>query len=211
MRCWEWPRAFGKTAIEGQQSLILDHFPKIKGVFPSGGGTPKPKTSFLFGVGEGGEGGVIHSPSLSSLSSLPALANSLKADEDRKSDHTTLVQVKEEEDEVVTHTPTTETNLRQGDLGIEVDSLSEIQACVAPAEIWLRDAVPRVRLPAGDEQRGLAHDAEVRHSGARSHGFARPVLLDPGELCDSCEQDTPLVERAHLECRAGQRFGMWKA
>ena len=54
---------------------------------------------------------------------MPAdLANSLKADEDRKSDHTTLVQVKEEE-EVVTHT---ETNLRQGDLGVEMDSLSEI-------------------------------------------------------------------------------------
>ena len=40
--------------------------------------------------------------------------------------------------------------------------------------------VPRVRLPAGDEQRGLARDAEVRHSGARSHrlravaGAARP-------------------------------------
>ena len=40
--------------------------------------------------------------------------------------------------------------------------------------------VPRVRLPAGDEQRGLARDAEVRNSGARSHriravaGAARP-------------------------------------
>ena len=32
--------------------------------------------------------------------------------------------------------------------------------------------VPRVRLPAGDEQRGLARDAEVRHSGARSHRFS---------------------------------------
>ena len=51
---------------------------------------------------------------------LADLANSLKADDDRKSDHTTLVQVKEEE--VVTHTATTETNLRQGDLGVEVDS-----------------------------------------------------------------------------------------
>ena len=45
-----------------------------------------------------------------------ALADSLKADEeDRKSGHTTPVQVKEEEEEeeVVTHT-TTETNLRHG-------------------------------------------------------------------------------------------------
>ena len=42
--------------------------------------------------------------------------------------------------------------------------------------------VPRVRLPAGDEQRGLARDAEVRHSGA-----PWPVLLDPGEPCDICQ------------------------
>ena len=40
--------------------------------------------------------------------------------------------------------------------------------------------VPRVRLPAGDEQRGLARDAEVRLCGARPHrlravaGAARP-------------------------------------
>ena len=54
----------------------------------------------------------------------------------------------------------------------------EIQTRVVPAELWLRDdleniyaalPVPRVRLPAGDEQRGLARDAEFRHSGARSH------------------------------------------
>ena len=69
---------------------------------------------------------------------MPAdLANSLKADEDRKSDHTTLVQVKEEK--VVTHAATTETKLQWSDLGVGVDSLSEIQTCVAPAEIWLRD------------------------------------------------------------------------
>ena len=44
-------------------------------------------------------------------------------------------------------------------------------------------------------------------------GFAPwPVLLDPDEPCDICQQDTPpLVERARLQCRAGQRFGMWKA
>ena len=51
----------------------------------------------------------------------------------------------------------------------------EIQTSVALAEILaqrrpggLRAAlpVPLVRLPAGDEQRGLARDAEVRHSGA---------------------------------------------
>ena len=50
-----------------------------------------------------------------------AVANYLKADEDRKSDHTTLVQVKEEE--AVSHTATIETNLWQGDLCVEVDSL----------------------------------------------------------------------------------------
>ena len=37
---------------------------------------------------------------------------------------------------------------------------------------WRRSTrCSRVRLPAGDEQRGLARDAEVRHSGARSHRF----------------------------------------
>ena len=55
----------------------------------------------------------------------------------------------------------------------------EIQTRVAPAELWLRDDLENicallfrflgVRLPAGDEQRGLARDTEVRHSGARSH------------------------------------------
>ena len=38
-----------------------------------------------------------------------------------------------------------------------------------PEEHLPAPPVPRVRLPAGDEQRGLARDAEVRHSGARSH------------------------------------------
>ena len=42
-----------------------------------------------------------------------ALANSLRADEDRKSDHTTLVQVKENE-EVATLTATIETNTLAG-------------------------------------------------------------------------------------------------
>ena len=52
----------------------------------------------------------------------------------------------------------------------------EIQTSVAPSQIWLSGEhlraalqVPRVRLPAGDEQRGLVDDAEVRQSGARSH------------------------------------------
>ena len=47
---------------------------------------------------------------------MPAvLANSLKEVEDRKSDHSTLVQVKENE-EVATLTATIETNLWQGDI-----------------------------------------------------------------------------------------------
>ena len=126
-----------------------------------------------------------------------ALANSLKADEDRKSDHTTLFQVKEEEveeegeeEEVVTHTATTETNFRQGDCGVEADSLSENRTWVAPAEIWPRDELEEVYallfrfLGYGF----LARDAEVRHSGARSHrlravaGAVRPRRA----LCDSC-------------------------
>ena len=48
------------------------------------------------------------------------LADSQKADEeDRKSDHATLVQAKE--NEVATLTATIEPNLQQGDLGVEVD------------------------------------------------------------------------------------------
>ena len=53
----------------------------------------------------------------------------------------------------------------------------EIPTSVDASELWLRDdleevyalPVPRVRFPAGDEQRGLARDTEVRHSGARPH------------------------------------------
>ena len=47
-------------------------------------------------------------------------------------------------------------------------------------------SVPRVRLLAVDEQRGLARDAEVRYSGARSHrlravaGAARPTACRAG-------------------------------
>ena len=57
--------------------------------------------------------------------------------------------------------------------------------------------VPRVRLPAGDEQRGLARDAEVRHSGARSHRLrAGPALLDEGEPCDMCQYTSFLTATA---------------
>ena len=53
--------------------------------------------------------------------------------------------------------------------------------------------VSRVRLPAGDEQRGLARDAEVRHSGARSHRLraaaeaAQRLRLDE-EVLDAPEE-----------------------
>ena len=55
---------------------------------------------------------------------MPAdLADSLKADEeDRKTDHAPLVAATENQ-EVATLTATIETNLRQGDLGVEVDSM----------------------------------------------------------------------------------------
>ena len=84
---------------------------------------------------------------------------------------------------------TIETNLWQGDLGDGVDSDSEIQTSVAPAEIWLRDDLEKVfallyprreRDAAGALQRGLAHHVGVRRSGARSDrlravvGAARP-------------------------------------
>ena len=110
-----------------------------------------------------------------------ALANSLKADEeDRRSDHAPLVAVADNE-EVATLTATIETNLWQGR-----------QACVAPFDAVAQRRpggglcpalpVPRVRLRAGDEQRGLARDAEVRPIC-----FARVVgAAGPGEPCDSC-------------------------
>ena len=133
-----------------------------------------------------------------------ALANSLNADEDRKSDHTTLVQVKEE---VVTapaeiwHGSQVSVQCFDCQSGEKFkqtrenvgcfshDSLKvasapnvevmEIPTGVVASERWLRDdleegpraalPVPRVRLPAGAGQRGLARDAEVRHFGALSH------------------------------------------
>ena len=56
-----------------------------------------------------------------------ALADSLTAVEDRKSDHATLGQVKEKE-EVATLTATIGTNIRQGDLETGVGSFSGEEA-----------------------------------------------------------------------------------
>ena len=39
---------------------------------------------------------------------------------------------------------TIEANLRQGDLGVGVDSLSKIQTSVTPPEIWLREDLKKV-------------------------------------------------------------------
>ena len=67
----------------------------------------------------------------------------------------------------------------------------EIQTRVAPAELWLRDDLENIFallfrfLGFGFR---LARDAEVRHSGARSHRLPpRPALLDEGEPCDICQ------------------------
>ena len=123
-----------------------------------------------------------------------ALANSLKAVEDRKSDHTTLVQVKENE-EVATLTATIETNLRQGDIATEVSSFSGEEASFEWEEkrqrsrveglrrrvlMWrlspdsMRDDLENIymlllrffgnRLPAGALQHELACDPGVRRS-----------------------------------------------
>ena len=109
----------------------------------------------------------------------------MKADEeDRKNGHTTPVQVKA--NEVVTHTTTIETNLRQGP-----------QACVAPSEIWFRDDLEEVyALLFGF----LGYGFRLAMSNVDWHvtqklvilvpdpiGFAPClVLLDPGEPRDSC-------------------------
>ena len=65
---------------------------------------------------------------------MPAdLADSLEADEeDRKTDHAPQVQVKE--NEVVMLTATIETNLRQGDLGVDVDGRSHFSGHQASSE-----------------------------------------------------------------------------
>ena len=54
----------------------------------------------------------------------PLISPTLKADEDRKSDRATLVQVKEN-GEVATLTATIETNLRQGDIATEASFETE--------------------------------------------------------------------------------------
>ena len=58
--------------------------------------------------------------------------------------------------------------------------------------------VPRVRLPAGDVQRGLARDAAVRHSGARSDrlravaGAARSAADAAGVGVATCREEEVL-------------------
>ena len=98
----------------------------------------------------------------------------------------------------------------------------EIQTRVAPAELWLRDDLENIHALLF---RFLGFGLRLAMSNVGWHATQKfvilvpdpiafapwLVLLDPGEPCDSCQQDTPpLVERARLQCRAGQRFGMWK-
>ena len=143
---------------------------------------------------------------------LAALADSLKADEeDRRCCRAPLVAVSEN-GEVATLTATIETNFRQGR-----------QACVAPAELWLRDDLEELYALLF---RFLGYGFQLAMSNVGwlvtqkfvilvpdPIGFAPwSVLIGRGEPCDSCSQDTPPpAERARLQCRVGERFGMWKA
>ena len=88
-------------------------------------------------------------------------------------------------------------NLLQGDLGVEVDSLLEIQACVAPAEIWPRDDLEefhalvfrflRYGFRLGMSNVGWLVTQKFVILVPDSIGFAPwSVLLEPGERCDSC-------------------------
>ena len=86
---------------------------------------------------------------------MPAdFADSLKADEeDRKTDHATLFAAKENEG-VATLTATIETNFRQGDLGVEVDSvegdLAETENSAADdgaSSAWEERQKSRVKSP----------------------------------------------------------------
>ena len=71
--------------------------------------------------------------------------------------------------------------------------------------------LPRVRLSAGDEQRGLARDAEVRHSGARSRrpraaAEAAQRLRRDEEVLDAPEElRQPVVGVGRSARRAGPR------
>ena len=87
--------------------------------------------------------------------------------------------------------------------------MTEIQTSVAPSEIWLRDNLENiyallfrflgVRLPAGNEQRGLAHDAEVRHSGAGSDRFRAVAGAPPTSLPAQCHVwEASVIETRYL-------------
>ena len=112
---------------------------------------------------------------------MPAdLADSLKAnEEDRKTDYAPLVQVKE--NEVVMLTATIETNLRQGDLGVEVDGMKGRSH---------RDGTPLSRRPDVVGRRATRR-AEPRNSGAdRCRGRSSPQsmrrFLWPCDSTDRC-------------------------
>ena len=69
------------------------------------------------------------------------LADSRKADEEAsEANHVGLTAAQKQE----IATATIDTNLRQGDLGVGVDSVSEIQTSVAPSETWLREDLEKV-------------------------------------------------------------------
>ena len=140
---------------------------------------------------------------------MPAdLANSLKADEGRKSDHTTLVHVKEI-DEVATLTATIETNFQQGDLKTSVCSLSggeewekkrhksRMEGLRRRLLMWrlspesMRDDLENILrewLPAGALQRELACDP------------ADPIGFAPWPLPSGRGEPRASLSQVHRKC-----------
>ena len=103
----------------------------------------------------------------------------------------------------------------------------EIQTSVAPTEIWLRDDLENIymllfrffgeRVPAGALQFWLVDDAEVRHSGARSHRLRAVVGAARlhGKLCEnSLKTHLPgLLLRGFfvVHCEEQGRHGRWRS
>ena len=69
--------------------------------------------------------------------------------------------------------------------------------------------VPRVRLLAGNEQRGLARNTEVRHSCARSHRLRAVASAARPRPCDICQHTSsqPLFTRLFVTPRNKNNMG----
>ena len=107
------------------------------------------------------------------------------------------------------------TLLRSRALNVKV---MEIPTSDDAYELWLRDDLEEVYallFPAGALQRGLACDAEVRHSGARSHRLRAMVGAARlhGKLCVTCQHTSswPFFCGASCDIEEQRRHGRWRS